>query len=73
MQKYFNLGLLDGYASAYFDSLTASLVEERKKSSGNDFIQTLTDSLIEDPATDPEAKYNHLGNLWTRKGLCVSL
>lgn len=62
------MGILDGNANAYFDSLSESLIKERKNATGNDFIQTLANNLIDDPSSDPDAQTNHNGNLWTQKG-----
>ena len=71
MHKYFNMGLLDADVSNYFDSLTESLIEERKSSDGSDFLQTLANNLAEAPASDPETSINHLGKAWTKKGMLM--
>ena len=72
MHKYFNMGLLDADVSNYFDSLTESLIEERKSSDGSDFLQTLANNLAEAPASDPDTSINHLGKAWTKKGMQMS-
>ena len=71
MHKYFNMGLLDADVSNYFDSLTESLIEERKSSDGSDFLQTLANNLAEAPSSDPDTSINHLGKAWTKKGILM--
>ena len=71
MHKYFNMGLLDADVSNYFDSLTESLIEERKSSDRADFLQTLANNLAEAPASDPDTSINHLGKAWTKKGVLM--
>ena len=72
LKKFFDMNVLDSEACDYFEKLTNSLVDERQKSTGrHDFLQTLTDNLVEAPATDPDTLRSDKGHLWTRKGLSV--
>ena len=73
MHKWFNMGFLDASASHYFDTLTESLITERRSADGADFLQTLTNNLVEAPRSDPDTAINHLGEPWTKKGSWLSI
>lgn len=67
--KYLNLGFVDSNANNYFDKLTESLIEDRKSTEGNDFLQTLTNNLVEAPAGDPDTSISLTGYPWSKKGI----
>jgi len=45
------------------------LIEDRKSTEGNDFLQTLTNNLVEAPAGDPDTSISLTGYPWSKKGL----
>ena len=72
LKKVFDMNILDSEACDYFEKLTNSLIEERQMSTGrHDFLQTLTDNLVEANKSDPDTLRSNKGHLWTRKGLFV--
>ena len=72
LKKVFDMSVLDSEACDYFEKLTNSLIKERQISTGrHDFLQTLTDNLVEAPKSDPDTLRSNKGHLWTRKGLFV--
>ena len=55
----------------YFESLTRQAISSRMNAAepGHDFVQTMTDSLKEAPAGDPDTITDEFGHRWSRKGI----
>lgn len=66
------MGFADSDACKYFDKLTESLVEERMNSTDrDDFLQTLTNNLVDVDQSSTDMLRDEAGISWTRKGMIV--
>lgn len=54
----------------YFYDLYARMTEELRESdqAGYDFIQSVSDKMVEIDRKGPDALYDDDGNVWTKKG-----
>ena len=72
--KVLRIGLIDPKATEYFEDLCASVIEARQKDTvaGKDFLQTLTNNMVEPVKGDPGLMADERGRLWTKEGgICL--
>ena len=69
--EYFGISAFNYTTMKYFESLTRQAISSRMNAAepGHDFVQTMTDSLIEAPAGDPDTITDEFGHRWSRKGI----